>query len=241
MKYVEEWHSVDLSSGMGKLAMGVIFSCLAAVLFSRPKWRLDEVLLMGFALWAGLSHVRLLFFTGLIVAPVLAPRLQLFPPYEPETDKPWLNAGIMAAVVGWMVLAFPSSAKLQEHVKQELPATALAFMQQRHLGGRIFNQYGWGGYMEWNTPGLKPFIDGRADIFVYNGTFGDYAKAISIQAPFEILDKYKIDYVLLSPDVPLTHLLEHSPSWHPIYADKIAVLLARTSSSGTAAAPLKAE
>ena len=100
MQYVEEWQSVDFSTGNGKLALIMIFALLAAALFSRRRWRLDEVLLTAFALWAALSHVRFLFFAGLIMAPILAPRLKLFPPYERELDKPWLNAGIMAAIVG---------------------------------------------------------------------------------------------------------------------------------------------
>ena len=91
---------MDFSTAHGKLALMVILALLAAALFSRQRWKLDEVLLTAFALWAALSHVRFLFFAGLILAPILAPRLKLFPPYERELDKPWLNAGIMAAVVG---------------------------------------------------------------------------------------------------------------------------------------------
>ena len=32
-----------------------------------------------------------------------------------------------------------------------LPAAALRFMQEHQLSGRIFNQYVWGGFMEWNA------------------------------------------------------------------------------------------
>ena len=169
MQYVEEWQSVDFSAGDGKLALIMILALLAAALFSRRKWKLDEVLLTAFALWAALSHVRFLFFAGLVLVPILAPRLKLFPPYQRELDKPWLNAGIMAAVVGALIFLFPSAAKLQQKVDEKYPSAALQFMQRHHLNGRIFNQYVWGGYMEWNAPELKPFIDGRADIFVYNG------------------------------------------------------------------------
>ncbi|HLI64012.1 MAG TPA: hypothetical protein VKV05_11465 [Terriglobales bacterium] len=225
MKYVEEWQSVDFSSGNGKLALLVIFGVLAAALFSRRRWRLDEVLLTAFALWAGLSHARFLFFLGLIVMPVLAPHLQLFTPYEREADKPWLNAAIVAAVVAAVIFLFPSSAKLQAQVDAKYPTAALEFMQQHHLEGRTFNQYLWGGYMEWKTPDLKPIIDGRADIFVYNGVLDDHRRAMTIQAPLEIMDKYRIDYALLQPEQPLTYLLQHSASWRTIYADKVAVLL----------------
>jgi hypothetical protein len=237
MKHIAEWHSVDFSTGDGKLALIVILALLASALFSTRCWRLDEVLLTAFALWMGLSHARLLFFEGLIVAPILAPRLDLFPPYERELDKPWLNAAIMAAVVGAIVFLFPSGPQLQQKVDEDYPKAALEFMQQQHVNGRIFNQDWWGGYMEWNMPELKPFIDGRVDIFVYNGAFDDYVKAVSIQTPFEILDKYRINYALLEPKQPLGYLLEHSPAWRPIYTDKVAVLFERMPTAAAVANP----
>jgi hypothetical protein len=241
MKYIEEWQPVNFSIWIGKLALVAIFALLAAALFSRRRWRLDEVLLTAFALWAALSHVRFLFFAGLIMVPILAPRLKLFPPYQRELDKPWLNAGIMAAIVGWLIFSFPTAAQLQQGVSKEYPTAALEFMQRQHINGRIFNQYGWGGYMEWNAPELKPFIDGRADIFVYNGTFYDSLKITSLKESFEILDKYKIDYVFLQPNQPLDYLLEHSPAWHPIYSDKVAVLFERTPATAAAPAPAKVQ
>ena len=205
----------------------LIFGLLAAALLSRRPWRLDEVLLTAFALWAALSHIRFLFLAGLILAPILAPRLELFPPYERERDKPWLNAIIMAGVIGGMIYFFPSAATLQSKVDGEFPRRALDFMQRQHLSGRIFNDYGWGGYMEWHTPEFKPFIDGRADLFVYNGTFQDDMSATALKRPFEIFDKYKIDYILLKRKQPLSYLLENSAKWDLIYSDNIALLFER--------------
>src|ERR1035441_7001626 len=88
---------------------------------------------------------------------------------------------------------------------------------------------------------LKPFINGRADIFVYNGVFDDFRRATTIKDPFNILDKYKIDYVFLQPSQPLSYLLEHSPAWHAIYTDKVAVLFERTPATAAAATPLKVQ
>jgi hypothetical protein len=227
VKYIEEWQPVDFNTVNGRLALITIFALLAAALFSRRQWRLDEVILMAFALWTALSHVRFLFFAGLIAAPILAPRLKLFPPYEQEKDKPWLNAAIMAGVVGLLILFFPSPTKMQQKLSEKYPTAALEFIQRQHINGRIFNNDHWGGYIEWSAPELKPFTDSRGDIFVYNGAFDDYIKAVSIQGPLEILDKHKIDYVLLQPARPLAYLLEHSPAWHRIYSDKVAVLFER--------------
>jgi hypothetical protein len=239
MQHLVEWQSVDFSNRYGKLALIMIVALLVAALFSRHRWRLDETLLTVFALWAALSHQRFLFFAGLIMVPILAPRLKLFPPYERELDKPWLNAGIMAALVGAMIFFFPSAAELQQKVDEEYPTAALQFVQRQHINGRIFNQDWWGGYLEWNAPELKPFMDGRTDIFVFNGVFNDYLKAVLIQSSFEVLDKYKIDYVLLDPGKPPAYLLQHSPAWHPIYTDKVAVLFERTPTTVAAPTPAK--
>ena len=70
MQYIDEWQPVDFSKWNGKLGLILIFAWLAAALFSRRRWRLDEVLLTAFALWAALSHVRFLFFAGLIMVPI---------------------------------------------------------------------------------------------------------------------------------------------------------------------------
>jgi hypothetical protein len=233
-KYVEEWQSVDLGSGNGKLALILIFALLAAALFSRRCWKLDEVLLIVFALWAALSHSRSLFFAGLIIPPILAPRFMLFPPYQRELDKPRLNGCIMAIVVVLVIFLFPSAAKLEQKVEGEYPKAALEFMQQQHVNGRIFNQYVWGGYIEWSAPELKPFIDGRADIFVTNRTFDEYFSAVLIRKPFEVLDKYRIDYALLEPKRPLSYLLGHSSAWRQIYSDNVAILFQRKPATVTA-------
>ena len=237
MQYAQYWASVDFGTTNGKLALILIFALLAAALFSRLRWRLDEVLLTAFALWQGLSHLRFLDFAAIIIVPILAPRLKLFPPYQRELDKPWLNAAIMAAIVGSLIFFFPKESTLQQQVNNEYPVAALEFMQRRHLNGRIFNSIEFGNYMEWNTPELKPFVDGREDIFVHKGIFDDYLLAVVMRQPFEVLDKYQIDYVFLERTWPLAYLLEHSPSWRLVYSDKVAVLFERT--LPTAAAPLK--
>jgi hypothetical protein len=234
LKNIEEWQSVDFNTANGRLAMTVIFVVLAAAWLSRRQWRLDQVLLTGFALWGALSHVRLLFFAGLVLPPVLAHHIRFFSPYEREKDKPWLNAAIMAGVVAGLIWFYPSEAKLQQKISHKYPAAALSYMEQNHLTGRLFNSYGWGGYLEWYAPRLKPFIDGRADIFVYNGSFDEYLQVGRVQRPLEVLDKYQFDYVLYEPQTPLAYLLEHDPGWRTKYQDQTAVLFERVPMAATA-------
>lgn len=228
VKYTQEWQPVDFTTGGGKVALILLFSLLASAWFSRKRWLLHEVLLTAFSLWAALSHVRMLFFAGLIIPPLLALRLDFFEPYDPDIDKPWLNAALMVGLVAGMAFYLPSNAKLQHDIDGQYPAGALTFMQHNHLRGRVFNPEWWGGYMEWNAPELKPFVDGRADIFIYNGTFDDHIKITLIENPLERLAKYKIDLVLIEPHTPLAYLLEHSSTWQMIYSDKVATVFQHT-------------
>jgi hypothetical protein len=151
----------------------------------------------------------------------------LFPPYEPEIDKPWLNAAIMAGVVVAIVFFFPTEATLQAQMAHDYPQAALDYMQREQLGGKVFNSVEFGGYMEWRAAALKPFIDGRGDIFIYNGIFDDYTKAVTLRNPGGVLDKYRVDYVLLERRWPLVDYLASSSSWRMIYSDDVAALFAR--------------
>lgn len=81
--------------------------------------------------------------------------------------------------------------------------------------------------MEWSAPQLQPSVDGRTDIFVYNGAFDDYGKIVLLQRTFELLDRYQITYVLYEPDRPLSYLLDHSPQWQVMYADSVAKVYRR--------------
>ena len=167
------------------------------------------------------------FFAGLIIVPILAPSLKLFPPYDRELDKPLLNGLIMAGVVVAMMYFFPSAEQLRRRVDMTYPRKALEFMREHDLQGRIFNQYAWGGYLEWNAPEYKTFIDGRADIFIYNGTFSDFLSATALNNSAEILDRYKIDYVLIPPNGPLSYLLLNSTGWQLVYSDQVSALFRR--------------
>lgn len=92
-------------------------------------------------------------------------------------------------------------------------------MKHRHMNGRIFNAAEFGAYIVWNKPEMKPFVD------ICNGSFDDYANVLVMKQPLDVLDKWRIDYVLVGKMWPLVYLLEHTPGWQRIYGHNIAVLL----------------
>jgi hypothetical protein len=55
----------------------------------------------------------------------------------------------------------------------------------------------------------------------------DYLKTINSVDSLTILDRYRIDCVLMNSDSQLTFLLKHTSGWRTQYADDEATLLVR--------------
>lgn len=108
------------------------------------------------------------------------------------------------------------------------PVAAVQAAQEAGVKGQVLNGYEWGGYLIFK--GIAPFIDGRSDM--YRDTFiKDYVAALELHTTdgFEtLLEKYKIGWTLLPPQVAAVALLDHLPGWRRIYADETAVVHART-------------
>ena len=105
---------------------------------------------------------------------------------------------------------------------------AVAYMKANGIQGRVFHDYVWGGYLIWHTPELKVFIDGRWDPYAPTGVFKNYCSAASNENPQAVLDKYRVEYVLMPPDSPLSKFLKSSPAWAALYSDQASVLFHRS-------------
>jgi hypothetical protein len=229
VRVVVEWESVNFHNAYGKLALLMIIGLLALAWLRRVRWRLHEVLLIVFALWASLTHVRFLGFASIILVPTVAGRLRMFSGSAAGRNRPLLNIALVLLMMGAMIKTVPSSATLDSVIDREFPTSALQFMKEKRIGGPLFHAYDFGGFIEWHAPTIKTFADGRTDIFVYNGVLDDYLRIVSLDDSFALLDKYGIDYVLYSTGAHLTYLLDHSTSWRPIHRDATTTLFERIS------------
>ena len=233
--YVDEWASVNFHDARGKVVLILLAAIFAGALFSRIRWKLEEALLAGFALYAGLKHIRFLFLAAILLTPLLAKMLDTIPPYRKEIDKPALNAAVMAVLLAIAIYRFPSQDDLAQAVAQRYPTQAIAYIKSKGLAGNVFNRYMWGGYMIFFCSEVKTFIDGRTDIFEYTGVLKDYLDAERLQNSLDVMDKYKIRYVLTSPDFPLAYLLENSPGWKLLYRDPVSLIFVRATEEQRAA------
>lgn len=229
-QYITEWASLDFHGELGKevLAMILGFSVLQLV---RPRrWPLQDVLFALIAVYASFTYVRFVFMGGILLIPMLAIDCRLPPEKhsgKKTIDTRWLSAGAMAIVLVLMARSIPSAKQLQASIAQDFPGKAIPYVRSLAGRGPLFNEYMWGGYLEWYAPEVKEFVDPRADIFAASGVMADYVHAVRLKDTFEVLDKYHIRFVLLKREEPMAYLLEHNPGWRVTWNGQQAVVLER--------------
>ena len=98
------------------------------------------------------------------------------------------------------------------------------------VGTRMFNQYGFGGYLAYRfypQPNRKVFIFGEAAL-MGDGLLNEYADVYYVRSKWkQVLDKYRVDYVVENKGDPLANLLATQPDWKLVYEDKVAVIYVR--------------
>ncbi len=218
--------SIDFHTSWGTVAMILILGTLPISVLSLEEWGLDELGYTALALYFSLTYVRFIFLAGILLAPIFARRVKLMLPYSKKSDKPLYNCVALAILLTLFIASVPSHSNFQNVVKY--PEGAVSYMKANGLRGRGFHDWVWGGYLIWNAPELKVFIDGRGDPYGPTGVFKDYWAAVSNDHPQTVLDKYGIDYVLLPAGSPLANSLKESPAWTLQYSDETSVLLHRS-------------
>ena len=92
----------------------------------------------------------------------------------------------------------------------------------------MLNEYVYGGFLTWALPEQKVFIDGRADVYAWTGVFQDYGAWATLGAdPKDLLDKYYIDFCLLSRSAPLARVMRYLPGWRELYSDSESLIFVR--------------
>lgn len=249
--------------GLAALALGIY------VYYSRRKerpWRLDlwTVALVGLFLYLGFKsrrHVPLLF----VASFVLMVRAYAEAFRWPEGGR----TSELAPVIKGYILFCLALAGLQQVVltnyysdpfsapRYGYPREAVNFLKgSRELDGRrLFNEYAWGGYLIWNLPERKIFVDGRLPQLVLSDrTFlQEYLEFFRSPARAEeMLAKHEIELVLLpatdarveyrswekhlflleeqavNPPNRLRQYLAAADDWREIYRDEDAVIYSRS-------------
>lgn len=116
-----------------------------------------------------------------------------------------------------------------------IPVQMFDFMKQNNIGGTTYNHFGTGGYLVWNFPGEKNFIDSRN---LNDDIFYEYQGIMMMKPGFDKkLQERGVDYILyLDPDMirrpnDLKRLViayfSKNPDWKLVFWDDKSMLFVK--------------
>lgn len=232
MQAVQEWQPLDLSHFYGKFFLFLLMLFFIGLATSDLRYRLEDCLLLVFATFETFVHARFMLLFVPVFAPMAAQLIAKWvPKYEPAKDHPGLNFALMAMIAFGIMKSFPSNRRISSQLQYEVPVRALPFLRKHTEFKRMFNEANWGSYLDFTLgPSRKVFMDGRYDIYEYNGVLADYL-SITHVAPdaLFLLRKYRVDACLIYRDSPLATLLATSPEWERVYEDRESVIFVQKS------------
>lgn len=120
------------------------------------------------------------------------------------------------------------------------PATGLNVLLSERPHARILNDSVFGGYLIYR--GIPVFVDSRVTVYgdAFIGRYLDALEMIPGEAMGALLDKYRINAVLIAPGWPVARFLDRLPRWKKIYVGKVAVVYVLRGASRRASAGAEA-
>ncbi|MCB0033551.1 MAG: hypothetical protein KDE51_06025, partial [Anaerolineales bacterium] len=238
---IDEWQSPNFHNWYRMLFALLLVGSLVLMALNRHRPTVTELLFIVGTGLAGLQSVRHISLFIILAIPIVSRHLlallldigllkQSPSTPEPNEIKPIqniLNWGIALFLISFAIFfAGQSLSQTDEVIEFSFPTKAIDFIEEEGLRqARVFNQYGWGGYLIWRD--IQPFIDGRADLY------GDeflltYYQVVNVEEGWEeVLDEYAIRYILIAADGHLAAVLKKDEAWQLLYQDDLAVIFVR--------------
>lgn len=142
---------------------------------------------------------------------------------------PWV-AGVTALLLG--LAAARGSVGGRELIPDgfspvRFPIAVVARAKRDQVQGRIFNEFVWSGYILYEWPEMKVFIDGGSD-FYGGALLKTHRDIVNLQPGWrDSLDAWRINLTLTATGRALTEELLREPGWVARYCDSTSVLLSR--------------
>ena len=239
---ITEWQGPDFLQPIPSaleiaLLGGLFFAFRAGVKLTAVR----ALILLGLV-HMSLQHVRQEVLVGVIAPLILAEPLGRALGAATATPVGWRLPLPQTALGAALILAGVLGRLLDTEVRVDgptAPITALAHVPASLRLQPVLNDYNFGGYLIFS--GVRPYIDGRADM--YGDAFvaeDDLIQRGGQGAITRTIARYGIRWSILSPGHPLVGVLDRTPGWKWLYADKFAVVQANTAPTPSSPSPVPA-
>lgn len=237
-RYIQEWQSPDFNQQFTWGFVILLIIVIGAVWSSRRKFDWTDWLLVCGTALMGLMAGRNLSVFAVAVVPIATYHLD-----DVLTKNGWvirhkdveiprrvrLNL-MLIALVGFGALAnilvVADNKLVYEGQSAILPVEAVSYLNNLELKGNMFNSYNWGGYLMFNAPQHKVYIDGRTDLYIE--FLNDYfAVAIGSDEWRGDFERWDIQFAVIETNSGLAEVLTLADDWRTAYQDELASIFVR--------------
>ena len=242
-KLIVEWFSPDFHQVYLRPFEAMVFIVIAGFALRRP--RLYDFMLTMAGLGLAFQSVRHVALFVAVATPVM---IATYSDYWTElaASRGWkltlparpLFAGVTAVVlvVVFVVAVVKIDSDINPAVQKKLDADSYPIgaadwlVAHPDVGTRMYNQYGWGGYLAYRfypDPNRRVFIFGEAEL-MGDPLLNQYNSVQNLRPDWKaILDQYQVDYVIFNTGEALSNVLATQPEWKVAYQDKVATIFVR--------------
>jgi hypothetical protein len=242
-KLIVEWFSPDFHQIYLRPFEAMVFLAIIGFALRRPP--LYEFLLTLTALGLALQSVRNVVLFVAVATPVMINCYSAYWKELSETRGWKLNLpprrifAVTTAVV-LAVIAIATALRIYDSVNPDkqralamadYPVAASDWLAAHpEIGTRMYNQYGWGGYLAnrfYPDPNRKVFIFGEAAL-MGDPLLNRYEDVQTLRSNWkEVLDQYRVDYIVYNKGEALANVLATQPDWVLAYEDSVAQIYVR--------------
>jgi hypothetical protein len=148
--------------------------------------------------------------------------------------KKWFLAALALAVFliaqQKMTKVIPPSFSLERLAADgNYPLGAVNYLKENPIEGRMFNEYNWGGFLVWQYPEKKVFIDGRMPSWKFGGQkiFEEFNGIFKYEENWQdTLKKYDAGFTLIYSNPP-NMIMFSNAGWKEVYRDQLSVIFVR--------------
>jgi len=243
-KLIVEWFSPDFHQVYLRPFEAMIFLVFIGFALHRPSTY--ELLLTLLGLGLALQSVRNVALFVAVATPVMINSYSVYWK-ELSAARGWrlelpprrvfaiVTAIVLVVIAGATTLriADSTSESKQRSLDQSSYPIAAADWLAAHpeVGTRMYNQYGWGGYLAYRfypDPNRRVFIFGEAAL-MGDSLLNQYQDVQTLRSDWkQVLDQYQVDYVVYNRGEALANVLATQPDWTLAYQDSVAVIYIRT-------------
>jgi hypothetical protein len=242
-KLIVEWFSPDFHEIYLRPFEAMIFLAIIGFALRRPS--LYEFLLTLTGLGLALQSVRNVVLFVAVATPVL---INCYSAYWKELSQargwklelpPRRIFAVVTAIV-LVVIVLATALRITDSISPDKQRTLTAasypvaaadwLAAHPEVGTRMYNQYGWGGYLAnrfYPDPNRRVFIFGEAAL-MGDPLLNQYEDVQTLRTSWkQVLDQYRVDYVVYNKGEALSNVLATQPEWTLAYQDSVAVIYLR--------------